>query len=258
MEAQEILQHIDSCQGTLPFLANDGRAHLADTRLTVFRSSRDWAVFVEIPHYSDGTVDFHNWVGGAGSCLLEGGFSWGGELGESSLFEEVADAPLWKYGVGNEPWKTWLGDRASFSILFKGQRFDFTPTEADYRAAGIIFKEKRTGPDSIEPGCLLRFLCHHLDHPFFASETELRTLLHDTPDLEVFIQTRHWHHPVYLVDGKDEEDGFFKEDYISNIRCFQILSRAIASGDLTEWNSQDTTTFNTHWEKLEAIRSQNI
>ena len=94
MEAPEILEHIDACQGVLPFLANDGRMHLADTRLTVFRSSQDWAVFVEIPHYSDGTADFHNWVGGAGSCLTEGDCTWGGEIGGSSLVEEVADAPL--------------------------------------------------------------------------------------------------------------------------------------------------------------------
>lgn len=95
----------------------------------------------------------------------------------------------------------------------------------------------------------------HLNHPFFASEAELRSLLHDSSDLDVFLQTRYWHHPVYLVDGEDE---FFKEHYISNIPCFQILSRAIASGDLTEWNSQDPATFSTHWENLEAIRNGNL
>ncbi|HEX8549939.1 MAG TPA: hypothetical protein VF681_00150 [Abditibacteriaceae bacterium] len=154
--------------------------------------------------------------------------------------------------MGNEPWKTWLGDRAGFSILFKGERFDFKPTDADYQAAGIVFKEKRTGPDSIDPGCLFRFLCHHLNHPFFAEEAQLRSFSDNSTELEVFIQTRHWHHPVYMVDA---DDGTFEDDYICNIPCFQILARAIASGDLAEWSNQDSTTFNTHWESLEAIRN---
>lgn len=254
MEAQEILEHIDSCQGVLPFLSNDGRQHLADTRLTVFRSPDDWAIFVEIPHYCTGNEDFLNWVGGAGTCLIEGDCTRGEEFYDKSLFEEVTDAPLWKLAVKpDDHWKTWIGDRARFSIMFKGERHDFMPNDADYAAAGIGFRDKRTGPGSIEPGCLLRFLCHHLGHPFFASEDDLRSLLHNSPDLEVFIQTRHWQHPVYLADGDDE---FFEEHYICNIPCFQILSRAIASGDLTEWNNQNPAMFNTHWGNLEAIRHE--
>ena len=72
MNAEEILEQMDSCQGVFPFLANDGRMHLADARLTVFRSPNNWAVFVEIPHYSDGEREFCNWIGGAGNCLIEG------------------------------------------------------------------------------------------------------------------------------------------------------------------------------------------
>jgi hypothetical protein len=262
MEAAEILGDIDACQGALPFLANDGRMHLADTRLTVFRSEQDWAIFVEIPHYCEGSEDFHNWVGSAGTGLIEDDGTWSDEVNgrpllEAAQIEEAQDAPLWKYGVGNEPWKTWVADRSGFSIIFKGERRDFTPTEADYAAAGITFSDQQTGPGSIEPGYLLRFLCHHLNHPFFVSEEELRASLHSSPDLKLFIQTLHWQHPVFLMDSW-REDPFFEEHHIVRLPGFQILSRAIASGDLTEWNSQDPAAFTTYWKNLEAIRRENL
>lgn len=255
MKAQTILEHLDGCQSIFPFLANDGRMHLADTRLTVFRSPKKWAAFVEIPHYCEGSVEFLNWIGGAGNCLIDGYCTRAEEFSMEPLFGEVEDAPLWKYSEDGEYREEWLGDRAGFSVLVKGERHDFSPRNRDYAAAGIAFDEERTGPDSIEPGCLLRFLCHHLNHPFFTSETELRSLLHDSPELEIFIQTRHWHHPEFLMDSW-REDEEITEHHIRNIPCFQILSRAIASGDLTEWNNQDTTPFNTHWERLEAIRNE--
>lgn len=53
----------------------------------------------------------------------------------------------------------------------------FSPTEDDYRAAGLILEG--SGPGSLPLSALLRFLCHHLNHPFFACEDYLRYLLNN-------------------------------------------------------------------------------
>jgi hypothetical protein len=252
-EATEILEHIDSCQSELPFLSNDGRMHLTDARLSVFRSDTDWAVFVEVPHYCDHSMEFTNWVGGTGNCLRAGDWVWPDALNTRPLLAEAPDVPLWKYGVRHEPWKSWLADRDVFSVMVKNWRFDFAPTEDEYAAAGIYFDNFRSGAGSLEPGYLLRFLCHHLRHPFFAAERELRHLMRNGHEMELFIQTHHWQHPTFLVDPWDN-DALLAGHHIRELEGFQILSRAIAWGDRYEWDNQDPERFTTNWESLESLR----
>ena len=256
MSADEVLNFLDSRQEGLLWLANDGRQHLTDARLTVFRPDTDWAVFIELTHYQAQTGEFCNWVGAVGTCWEDGYLPYHA-VKEGPLFEENPASPLWRQGVGDEAYETgrgaWLGDRAGFSILLNGESLDFAPTLRDYTDAGILFPDEKSGPGSLPPGYLLRFLCHHLDHPFFAPEAALRQAMGRYHNISLFLQTSGWRHPVFLVTG---EDGFFSDDYVCNVPCFQILARAIASGDLTEWKGQDQAAFNTGWESLEAIRAQ--
>ena len=124
----------------------------------------------------------------------------------------------------------WIGDRSHFSVIIKGKRYDFKPTKEDYLAAGITFPDDRTGPDSLRPIDLIRFLCHHLNHPFFVSEDYLRYLLDKLAveaikkrnwfslgqEMSLFFQTREWQHPDIALGEKTESgevfSGFSRSD----------------------------------------------
>ncbi len=250
--AEEILAEMGDWQSNLLFLGNDGRQLFGDARLSVFRSPDDWAVFVELPHYMVGAIEFRNWIGFAGACQGSIFDSQVQELEHLSALEETLDFPLHDDG-------RWIGDRAAFSLVLRGVRYDFKPSTADYAAAGIIFSNDMSGAGSLEPSQLVRFVSHHLTHPFLASETELRQLIlpEACEQMTLFLQTALWRHPYFLLDLGDEEEEDLAPDFIPNIPCWQILARAIASGDLGEWNVQEPSTFNTSWPALEAINQEN-
>lgn len=247
MNADEVLDTLAQWQGALNFLANDGRQHFGDARLTVFRSDEHFAVFTEFPHFLYLADEFDNWLGYAGNCL-DFKSNHPDSINEP-LLEEVPDAPLWK----EDEYIHWLGDRAGFSIFVKEQRFDFKPSPEDYERAGIQFENGRSGPNSINPGQFLRFVSVALDHPFFQSKEELKAFIQPeiASRMSLLLQTNHWQHPLW-IDRMGHED-----DLIENIPCWQILARAIASGNLDEWNAQDTSGFNTDWASLERIYAEN-
>ena len=249
----ELLAELGEWQSNLLFLGNDGRQLFGDARLSVFRAPDDWAVFVELPHYQDLGLYFSNWIGFAGAC--EGDIYNSPQVGAlemSNALKETADSPL------HEDCH-WVGDRAAFSIVVRGARHDFRPSAADYNAAGITFSDDATGADSIKPSQLLRFVSHHLNHPLLARESELRTILlpEVREEMTLWLQTALWRHPYFMLDPGDEEDEMLAHDFIPNLACWQVLARAIACGELSEWHAQDAATFNTSWRALEAINREN-
>ncbi len=246
MTQDEVLELLEERQDSLNFLANDGRQHFADARLSVFRSDDNFAVFTEFSHFFYSAYEFDNWLGCVGNCLIPGAYH---TQYRAPLLEELPDAPLWREGE----YIHWLADRAEFSVQVKGQRFTFRPSIEDYARAGICFEDEKSGPNSINPGQFLRFVSVALDHPFFLSEDKLRGLIQPqfAPQMSLFLQTNHWQHPVWIDRSGDDDD------LIENIPCWQILSRAIASGDSSEWRAQDTSGFNTDWTSLERIYTDN-
>jgi hypothetical protein len=248
LDPDEILAEMGDWQGYLLFLGNDGRQLFGDARLSVFRSSEDWAVFVELPHYMVPAIEFCNWIGFAGACREDFSDSTFRLLENSSGLDETDVPALHNDG-------RWIGDRAAFSIVLRGVRHDFKPTDDDYAAAGITFSDDAMGAGSLEPSQLLRYVSHHLNHPFLASEASLRSFLlpEVREEMTPFLQTALWQHPLLIADFVEDDDP----DFIPNIPCWQILARAIASGDLSEWHAQDPATFNTSWPALDAINRQN-
>ncbi|MEZ8218774.1 hypothetical protein B0813_002311 [Candidatus Fervidibacteria bacterium JGI MDM2 SSWTFF-3-K9] len=242
MKAKEILKHLDEHMGDELTLVNPNR-QLADTRMTVFRSNKNWVIFFElvgtIKEIFEG-VEIYAY----GNCIGQQGF-----IETRSLFSVPEDAPLFdEEGI-------WIGDRSHFSVIIKGKRYDFKPTKEDYLAAGITFPDDRTGPNSLRPIDLIRFLCHHLNHPFFVSEDYLRYLLDKLAveaikkrdwcslgqEMSLFFQTREWQHPDLALEEKP-----------SQMEYFQVLARAIERGDPSELKKLDPSTFNTDWRKVEV------
>ncbi len=250
MNADDVLNVLVESQQLLNCLGNDGRLHIADARLSVFRSDEHFAVFTEFPHFSYGGAEFLNWLGYAGSSLS-------GQVDVAIHYERnLIEIPSTEKGEDDPIWKDCFVNRSSFSATVSGRQFDFHPSNEDYSRAGIVFDREEKNPPTISPGHLLRFVSVVLDHPFFYSEGELRKFIDSSVEAEMclFLQTSQWQHPVYLVT---DDDPLFESDWIENIPCWQILSRAIASGDLREWNAQDTSGFNTDWASLERIYQEN-
>ena len=240
MKAKEILKHLDENMDI--DLANPN-FDLADTRMTVFRSEKNWVIFIELV---EATVGAYGGVSiyAFGNCIGQQGF-----IEQRSLFSTPEDAPLTdKDGI-------WIGDRSQFSVIIRGKRYDFKPTKEDYLAAGITFPDDRAGPDSLRPIDLIRFLCHHLNHPFFVSEDYLRYLLDKLAveaikkrdwcslghEMSLFFQTREWQHPDIALGEKP-----------SQMKYFRVLAKAIEKGDISELTKLDPSIFNTDWRQVEA------
>jgi len=264
-DAQEIL---DTLEAWWPgwFEPNinplDTYYRVADTRMTVFRSERQWVILFERVHYHVGQDEYQVGLSAYGNCLQEE-FEDGMGLNDQLLpyfrhpFEFDEEATQINPETGSR-----ILHRDRFCIWFHGRRLDFTPTPEDHACAGIIFDEEPQRPDTIHPEQLLRFLCDHLEHPFFNSEDSLRSIIdtfqsqppepvyHQTGlshHLSLFLQTREWQHTHF---GEDDEF-----QHPSDVPGFHILARAIASGDLKERHEQNPATFNTDWHPWEAIRT---
>jgi len=243
MKAKEILKHLDENMDIGLTLANPN-FDLADTRMTVFRSEKNWVIFIELVGVDRGAYEGVS-IYAFGNCIGQQGF-----IEERSLFSTPEDAPLTdKDGI-------WIGDRSQFSVIIRGKRYDFKPTKEDYLAAGITFPDDRTGPGSLRPIDLIRFLCHHLDHPFFVSEDYLRYLLDKLAikkdnyyslgqEMSLFFQTREWQHPDIALGEKP-----------SQMKYFQVLAEAIEKGDSSELCELDPSIFNTDWRQVEAALKQ--
>lgn len=240
MKAKEILKHLDENMDI--DLANPN-FDLADTRMTVFRSEKNWVIFIELV---EATVGAYGGVSiyAFGNCIGQQGF-----IEQRSLFSTPEDAPLTdKDGI-------WIGDRSQFSVIIRGKRYDFKPTKEDYLAAGITFPDDRIGPDSLCPIDLIRFLCYHLNHPFFVSEDYLRYLLDKLAveaikkrdwcslghEMSLFFQTREWQHPDIALGEKP-----------SQMKYFRVLAKAIEKGDISELTKLDPSIFNTDWRQVES------
>ncbi len=240
MTAEEILSCLDEHTHQLPVLQN-AYFEYVDARMTVFRSSKHWAIVFEMVAFADRLMEFGNYIYGVGNSIKNGFV----EV-SSTLFSYCEDAPLWNFETGK-----WLGDKASFCIVLGDTPKSFAPSDAEYTAAGIHLESETKGVGSLGPAHLLRYLCHHLQHPFFASNSDLNKLVDaDTHKMDIFLQTQDWRHPNLF--GNDDANEFF-----SNIDSIRILANAIKTGDLLVWNQQDSTEFNTDWHKMEAQRKVN-
>lgn len=247
MKAADILIYLDRFLNNLDTntsaMLDTAFDNIADARMSVFRSNSNWIIIFEFVFCEKITGEAHVLIFGYGDAIREQGplfqfvrfpFDWPGDNSLENLM------------FPNGEWKL---DRAHFSILRDGQLIKFTPGIEDYALAGIQFDEWRTGPNTLTPIELLRYVCYELRHPFFSSEDHLRYVIdacrveNDHPlshQMILLLQTREWRHPY----GAEKP---------SELECFQILARAIETGDLTEWSNQDRSAFNTHWSFWDEI-----
>ncbi|HEX8832828.1 MAG TPA: hypothetical protein VF719_01445, partial [Abditibacteriaceae bacterium] len=231
---------------------------LGDARLSAFASHRLWAIAVEAVRYSPGMDLFCLDVWLYGNCLRP-------RESFTDLTRQIFVVPN-STSLQEVPFS-----RDGFSIRWRGTLHHFTPMDDELQAAGILLSKNEQLQGVLSPSQALRYICHKLDHPFFASEDTLRDLIDkncfetqwksegegeklrayiETPigrldefaslgcDLRLLLQTGDWCHPCV---------GIMPEDKISVREALGPLAKTIATGDLSHWQSQDPTRFNSHW-----------
>lgn len=243
LQADKILAHLDTYLRNFPPYLDMLEEYVADQRMTVLRSQRHWVLFFELVAYDAKADQFVVNLWAFGNCLND--YSGGENAHEGNgLLWEFTRPPF--SSCSRRRGESFNVQRNKFSILLEGQCLKFRPTPEQYAEAGIKFTRAQQASDALlTPAQLLRFLCHHLNHPFFAGEDYLRGVIDAcrlnrlTPlwhDMQLLLQTREWRHPNF---EEMAEPAAWEP--------FQLLARTIATGDLTEWQAQNPATFNTHW-----------
>ncbi len=232
MSEREILKHLDSAFRAEPAYLESDYYHyqLADARMSVFRSSTDWVIVFELVRFSYRLPapserfmrDYYLY----GNCLTKEGF-----IVSEPLWERDDQVPFDPSGM------IWQARRSAFWYYWRGVRHECRPTEAEYRRAGIIpellpfpeYAEYSDDREYLAPVEWLRFLCHHLDHPFFADEARLRQVMRRVlrnpagePRLKLVLQTRSWEHPEAW-------------ERPSSKASFRWIARIIRTGDERLW-----------------------
>lgn len=254
IKADEVLelldQHINNDPLTmLPPLMYQLWTHFfpADTRLSVFRSEEDWAVFVEIACFRPGAEDSSLEIWGYSNCLSEPALLWyDAPYQFCPATEKDADENDGETSYPETPFE--------FCIVRNGEHLKFAPSPEDYAAIGAP-PDRDFAQDANHIGAyVLRFLCERLSHPFFMSETGLRHFLEDcwregepprVDEMALLWQTQQWRHPAIVAQDSDRERP-------RHLPYFQALARAIETGDVAELQHQDPTTFNTDWRIWDA------
>jgi len=244
---------------------------IADARLSAFSSDKMWAVVIEVIGFDRGG-DYTSRIYLYGNCLTE-----------ESTGAEFFGAPIitvpntWNKEI--EENQLWGISRDDFAFRFRGKRIDFSLTLEDLKEAGIELSPREIETGELSPQQMLRYVCEKMEHPFFLSEDSLRDLLYqnatsfgarydhesqrdyyenkcgqfDEPPilsiyLELILQTRDWVHPK---TGNE----FTEEDIweVSPREAFETLSQVLATRDLTIWEQQDKSKFNSHWRNWAEI-----
>ena len=249
---------------------------IADARLSAFSSEQMWAVIFEIIGYDPGGDEYASYTYLLGNCVKPRETIYLPNVSRS-LFAVPHD---WNKEIEKD--QIWGIAREHFSVLYRGNRHDFSPTLQDLRNAGIELSAREFASGELSPQQMLRFVCQKWEHPFFLSEDALRELLdaqaipfewkHDKETgrswyenevgefdepptlslvLELILQTRDWTHPK--VGDAHFDEGEWE---ISPHQAFATLAQTIATRDVAAWRAQDAAVFNSHWRNWAEIEAQ--
>jgi hypothetical protein len=237
IDPDQILAILDRCcdNFTFPMLDN-GYYYLAATRLSLYRSTADWAMVIEtfgfspragIPHTSICTF-------ASALCNRDVPESYGkGELYENYLKNNPNNEVRF---INPLDWDEWqkipileeaIGEGAKNYVL-RGRRESF-PSLDEYTQRGIPLE----GPPRVQIFEFCRMLADIARNSVLATEQERR--LSVLPEMSQIFQLEEWHHPN-VVDENDRPSGS---------ETFQQLAKVLATGNVALY--QPTLPPNTHW-----------
>jgi hypothetical protein len=233
--ADEILSVLDECCDVFTFpMLDNGYVYLAATRLSLYRSSADWAMVVEVFGYSprSGVPDTHIYTFGSRLRRLRSADQY---VSREAFENHVANNPNneseFIYPIEEGEWMDPADEELVTSgqhrVFVRGVAIDVPPLDA-YARHGISLAE----PTRARVFELCRYLAA-VDRNAILATTDER-LVCVPVDLAEMMRLDEWDHPNV---AKGERPG-------SNA-TFQSLADVLASGDKARY--RPVLSPNTHW-----------
>ncbi|MET3442002.1 hypothetical protein ABIC94_002783 [Variovorax paradoxus] len=233
----DILSVLDRCCESYVFpMLDNGYVYLAATRMSLYRSSEDWAMVIEVFGFSPraGIPDthVHTFASRLHNRNEEANYA-SREAYEKYLAHNPHNESRFVYPIEEGEWQDpenpeWASN-GPCKLRLRGKAVS-APTVTDVHTQGIV---------PLETARLYTFeLCralaatHRDDVLASASERRVSVL----PEMQQILQLEAWHHP----DVVDEEHR------PSNSPTFQQLAKVLVTGDVSHY--QPTLEPNTHWE----------
>lgn len=195
-------------------MLDNGYVYLAATRLTLFRSSRDWALVIEVFGFSPRSGIPHTSITTFGSHPHED---------EDTRFIHPIEPGDWQDDACDEL----VVPSIDASVTLRSERIPL-PTRADYADVGI----RLDSAEQVEVFELCRYLAERHRPLVLATADELR--LSVMPQMAQLLQLDAWHHPN-VADGERP----------SGSETFRQLARVLETGDVAHY--RPTHPPNIHW-----------
>jgi hypothetical protein len=235
-DPDSILEILDRCCDSFAFpMLDNGYVYLAATRLSLFRSSADWALAIEIFGFSPraGLPDTHIRTFASrlhdrntpGDYVTE-------EAYQNYLINSPHDEYRSFYPIEEGPWQ----DEANGELVAEGAREVLVrgravplPGPAEYAARGIDLE----AAPRVHVFELCRYLADIAREQVLLTARERRVSIQ--PEMEQLLQLEEWSHPD-VVDPDERPSGS---------EAFQQIARVLATGGPRHY--RPTRPPNTHW-----------
>lgn len=235
--ATEILQVLDSCADAYKFpMLDNGYVYLAATRLSLFRSSTDWALVIEVFGFSPraGLPDLN--VSTFASTLTNRNRpadyvsteAFENYLRNNPHNESRSFFPLDEGSWQDSETLELLSATSESHPVLRG-REQTLPSRSEYARHGIELAD----PNGVYVYEYCRYLAAVARDEVLATPNEQRVSV--APTLEKLLVLDDWHYPN-LVD----------DEWPSEVESFQQLARVLETGDVGVY--RPTTAGNTHWK----------
>jgi hypothetical protein len=235
-DPEEILSILDRCcdECTFPMLDN-GYVYLAATRLSLYRSTTDWAIVIEVFGFSprEGLPDTHIQT-------------FASRLHDRDPPEQYVNQQAYERYLANNPHNefrsvfpvaegSWQDAEdpefvaPSANVIVVRDQAISLPSLADYVRHGIELEQE----PRVQVFELCRFLGDVMREQVLATPEERRVSVF--PEMELILQLEEWHHPN-VVDDDERPSGS---------ETFQQLAQVLVTGDVSLY--QPSRPPNTHW-----------
>lgn len=235
-DPQEILSVLDRCcdDSRFPMLDN-GYVYLAATRLSLYRSKKDWAMVIEVFGFSLRAGLPHTSIQTFASRLSDRDRP-EDYVNRKAYEQYLANNPNNEYRsicpVEEGPWQ----DAEYGEFVAKGahevpvrRRAIPLPGVGEYKRRGIELEQA----PKVQVFELCRFLADIAREQVLATPKERRVSV--LPEMDQILLLEEWHHPN-VVDDEERPSGS---------EAFQQLARVLATGDARLYRPSHSP--NTHW-----------
>jgi hypothetical protein len=235
IDPKVIVSILDLCCGAFTFpMLDNGYKYLACTRMSLYRSSANWAMVIEVFGFSprSGSPDTHIHTFASKLHNRDAPEQYvnrnayenylANNQHNDSRFVFPVDEGDWQDGDNQE----WVAENAS-EVSVRGQAFKL-PMIHDYERLGIKIENQ----PRIQVFELCRFLAATTRESVLGTTEERRVSV--LPEMSQILQLEEWHHPD-VVAG----------ELPSNSETFQQLAHVLSTGNVELY--RPSATPNTHW-----------